>query len=137
MTDRPAPGIDGVSGFMGLRWTDHQTTHMEIRPDLINGAGFLSGVATYAMIDYTMGSTLWCETAEDEGIATLNIAINYVNGPDDGELTCTAELDRRNRGSAVLRSEVRHADGRLIATAVGSYVIFKRRDRPAPAGPGT
>ena len=134
--ERP-PGIDGVSRFMGLRWDDAHTTRMEIRPELMNAAGFLAGVSTYAMIDYTMGSTLWCETAEDEGIATLNIAINYVNGPDDGELTCTAELDRRNRGSAVLRSEVRHADGRLIATAVGSYVIFKRRDRPAPAGPGT
>ena len=52
------PGIDGVSGFMGLRWDSHQQTRMEIRPDLINGAGFLSGVATYAMIDYTMGSAL-------------------------------------------------------------------------------
>jgi uncharacterized protein (TIGR00369 family) len=133
--NRP-PGIDGVSGFMGLRWDDHQTTRMEIRPDLMNAAGFLAGVATYAMIDYTMGSALWRDTAEDEGIATLNIAINYVQTALEGELVCTAELDRRNRASAVLRSEVRHADGRLIATAVGSYVIFARRDRPPPAGPG-
>ena len=129
--------IDGVSRFMGLRWDDHRTTRMEIRPDLMNAAGFLAGVSTYAMIDYTMGSALWRETGEEEGIATLNIAINYIQTALEGELVCTADVDRRNRGSAVLRSEVRHADGRLIATAVGSYVIFKRRDRPAPAGPGT
>jgi uncharacterized protein (TIGR00369 family) len=134
--NRP-PGIDGVSGFMGLRWDDHQTTRMEIRPDLMNAAGFLAGVATYAMIDYTMGSALWRDTAEDEGIATLNIAINYVQTALEGELVCTAEVDRRNRASAVLRSEVRHTDGRLIATAVGSYVIFRRRDRPPPPGPGS
>ena len=134
--ERPA-GIDGVSGFMGLRWDDHQTTRMEIRPELMNAAGFLAGVATYAMIDYTMGSALWRDTAEHEGIATLNIAINYVQTALEGELVCTAEVDRRNRASAVLRSEVRHTDGRLIATAVGSYVIFARRDRPAPEGPGT
>jgi uncharacterized protein (TIGR00369 family) len=132
--NRPA-GIDGVSGFMGLHWDDPQTARMEIRPELINAGGLLSGVATYAMVDYSMGSALWVQTTEDEGIATLNIAINYVQTATEGELVCTTQVDRRNRTSAVLRSEVRHTDGRLIATAVGSYVIFPRRDRPrvAPA----
>ena len=127
-------GIDGVSEFIGVRWTDARTSHLDIRPELINAGGMLSGVVAYTLIDYTMGSALWVETTEDEGIATLNIAINYVQTAIEGELVCTAEVDRRTRTSAVLRSEVRHADGRLIATAVGSFVIFPRRDRPkAPA----
>ena len=131
--ERP-PGIDGVSGFMGLRWDDPNTCRMEIRPELINAGGMLSGVSTYAMVDYCMGSALWSQTTEDEGIATLNIAINYVQTATKGELVCTTQVDRRNRTSAVLRSEILHTDGRLIATAVGSYVIFPRRDRPrAPA----
>ena len=130
---RPA-GIDGVSEFIGIRWDDAQTSRLEIRPELINAGGMLSGVVAYTLIDYTMGSALWVETSEEEGIATLNIAINYVQTATEGELVCTAQVDRRNRTSAVLRSEVRHADGRLVATAVGSYVIFPRRDRPrAPA----
>jgi uncharacterized protein (TIGR00369 family) len=127
-------GIDGVSEFVGITWDNPQTTRLEIRPELINAGGMLSGVVAYTLIDYTMGSALWVETGEDEGIATLNIAINYVQTATDGELVCTAEVDRRNRTTAVLRSDVRHADGRLIATAVGSYAIFPRRDRPrAPA----
>lgn len=128
------PGIDPVSRFMGLRWDDVRTTRMVIRPDLMNAGGFLAGVSTYAMIDYTMGSALWNETADDEAIATLNIAINYVQTALEGELVCTAQVDRRNWASAVLRSEVRHTDDRLIATAVGSYVIFPRRDRPRAPG---
>jgi uncharacterized protein (TIGR00369 family) len=128
------PGIDGVSGFIGVRWDDAHTTRLEIRPELMNAGGMLSGVVAYTMIDYTMGSALWVETGEDEGIATLNIAINYVQTATEGELVCTAQVDRRNRTTAVLRSEVRHADGRLLATAVGSFAIFPRRDRPpAPA----
>ena len=124
---RPIGALDGVSGFMGIRWDDPNTGRLTIRPELINAGGLLSGVATYALVDYTMGSTLWAQTTEDEGIATVNIAINYVQSATEGELVCRTELDRRNRSSAVMRSEVFHEDGRLIATAIGSYAIFARR----------
>ncbi|MGZ4200426.1 MAG: PaaI family thioesterase [Thermoleophilaceae bacterium] len=124
---RPIGALDGVSGFMGIRWDDPNTGRLTIRPELINAGGLLSGVATYALVDYTMGSTLWAQTSEDEGIATINIAINYVQSATEGEIVCRTELDRRNRSSAVMRSEVRHEDGRLIATAIGSYAIFARR----------
>jgi uncharacterized protein (TIGR00369 family) len=97
----------------------------------------LSGVVGYALVDYCMGSTLWKQTSEDEAIATIGISINYVRTATEGDVVCTTELDRRNRSNAVLRSEVRHDDGRLLATAIGSYSIFKRPDRggvriPAP-----
>jgi acyl-coenzyme A thioesterase PaaI-like protein len=74
-----------------------------------------------------MGSTLWKETTDDEAIATINISINYVRTAVEGEAVCSTTLDRRNRTNAVLRSEVRHSDGELIATAIGTYAIFPRR----------
>ena len=79
---------------------------MPIRPELINAGGMLSGVATYALVDYTMGSALWAETTDEEAIATLNIAINYVATAVEGDAICTTVLDRRNRRAATLRSEV-------------------------------
>src|SRR3954454_802181 len=113
---------------LGMRWDSADTVRLEVRPDLINAAGLLSGAVTYALVDYCMGSALWKETSEEESIATVNIAINYVQTATEGEVICTTQLDRRNRRLAVLRSEVRHDDGRLIATAIGSYTIFPRRD---------
>ena len=76
------------------------------------------------MVDYAMGSALWQERSGDEAIATIGISINYVQTARDGVVVCTARVDRRNDRIAVLRSEVEHADGRLVATAVGSYAIF-------------
>jgi uncharacterized protein (TIGR00369 family) len=114
---------------MGMRWQDPQTVGLWIRPELINAGGLLSGVVTYALVDYCMGSTLWAQTAEQERIATINISINYVQSAVEGEIVCRATLDRRNRNAAVMRSEVRHEDGRLLVTAIGSYTIFPRRDR--------
>jgi acyl-coenzyme A thioesterase PaaI-like protein len=123
--------LDGVSSFMGLRWENPQTVRLKIRPELINGGGLLSGVATYAMVDYCMGSTLWVQTTADERIATISISINYVQTAVEGEIICRTTLDRRNRRTAVMRSEVHHEDGRLLVSAIGSYTIFPARNRPA------
>jgi acyl-CoA thioesterase len=120
-------GIDDVSRWFGIRWDSETTARLTIRPELINAGGMLSGVATYALVDYTMGSTLWAQTSDDEGIATVNIAINYVQTATEGDVICTTRLDRRNRTAATMRSEVHHDDGRLMATAIGSYAIFPRR----------
>lgn len=122
--------MDGVTRFLGLRWDDPQTIRLHIRPDLINRGGMLSGVVTYAMIDYCMGSALWSQTSEAEHIATINIAINYVQTATDGEIVCRARVERRNRTIAVLNGEVRHEDGRLLVSAIGSYSIFPARTRP-------
>jgi uncharacterized protein (TIGR00369 family) len=108
---------------MGLRWEDPETVRMQIRPELINGGGLLSGVATYAMVDYCMGSTLWVQTAENERIATISISINYIQTATEGEVVCRTVLDRRNRTVGIMKSEVRHEDGRLLVTAIGSYSI--------------
>ena len=124
-------GIDDVSRWFGIRWDDPSTSRFTIRPELINAGGMLSGVATYALVDYTMGSALWAQTEKDEAIATINIAINYVRTTTEGEAVCQTVVDRRNRTNAVLRSEVRDGDGGLLATAVGTYTIFPRKRRDA------
>ena len=124
-------GIDGISRFLGMRWEHADTVRLTIRDDLINAAGLLSGAVTYALVDYCMGSTLWKQTTDEESIATVNISINYVATATEGEIVCQTQLDRRNRRLAVLRSEVTADDGRLLATAIGSYTIFPRRNPPA------
>jgi uncharacterized protein (TIGR00369 family) len=136
---RRGPGaIDGVTGFMGMRWEDPQTVRLTIRPELINAGGLLSGVVTYALVDYCMGSTLWAQTSAEEAIATISISVNYIQTAVEGEIVCRTTLDRRNRRTAVLRSEVSHEDGRLLVTAIGSYTIFPRRKgATTPVGPAS
>src|SRR5271163_3423280 len=127
----PPPGgprsLDGITSFIGMRWDDPQTVRLRIRPELINRGGLLSGVATYAMVDYCMGSTLWAQTTREERIATISIAVNYIQTATEGEVVCRTELDRRNRTIGVMKSAVHAEDGRLLVTAVGCYSIFKQR----------
>ena len=132
---RSGDAFDGMSRFIGMHWEDPQTVWATIRPELINAAGLLSGVATYALVDYCMGSTLWAQTVRGERIATISISINYIQTATEGDIVCRSVLDRRNRSNAVLRSEVRHEDGRLLVTAIGSYAIFLRKPRDDGATP--
>ena len=119
------PGaLDGVTAFLGLRWENAETVRLQIRPELINVGGLLSGVVTFALVDYCMGSTLWAQTSEEERIATISISINYIQTAVEGEIVCRTKLDRRNRTVAVLKSHVEAEDGRLLVTAIGSYSIF-------------
>jgi acyl-CoA thioesterase len=127
-----ADGFDGVSRWMGMRWESPTVARLTIRPELINGAGLLSGPVAYALVDYCMGSALWAERNKGERIATVSISINYVATATEGDIVCRTTLDRRNRQLAVLRSEVVHEDDeRLLATAIGSYTIFPAKKKEA------
>jgi uncharacterized protein (TIGR00369 family) len=132
-------GIDGLTRWLGLRWESPNRVRLTVRPELINPAGLLSGPVAYAMVDYSMGSALWVQRRSGERIATINIAINYLRTAREGDVVCESVLDRRNDRVAVLRSEVTDADGRMLATAIGSFSIFPAERLGAhdhgPAGP--
>ena len=129
-------GIDGLTKWLGVRWETANRIRLTLRPDHINPAGLISGPVVYALVDYSMGSTLWGERRSGERIATISVSINYVQTAREGDIVCTTELDRRNDRIAVMRSEVRHDDGRLLATAIGSFAIFpKERLGPHDRGP--
>lgn len=140
MPDSELGGIDPLTQFMGFRWEASNRVRLTIRDELINPAGLLSGAVVYALVDYCMGSTLWMERSGDERIATIGISINYVQTAREGDVICETTLDRRNDRVALLHSEVRHEDDRLLATATGSFSIFPKgrlggHERRAPAPP--
>ena len=117
-------GIDGLTRWLGLRWESANRVRLTVRDELINPAGLLSGPIAYAMVDYSMGSALWVERRSGERIATINISINYLRTARAGDVICESVLDRRNDRVAVMRSEVSDEQGRLLATAIGSFSIF-------------
>ena len=126
MTFEPL-NADDLTAWFGVRWDDAATLRLTIRPDLLNPVGFLSGVAAFTLVDYSMASVLIEHMTPEERCATLNVSINYLRTAREGEVTCTSTVDRRTRSSAALRSEVVHEGGDVLATAVGTYAIFRAR----------
>jgi uncharacterized protein (TIGR00369 family) len=116
--------LDGVGAFMGFRFTGVGEVRLDVRPELLNPGGLLSGAVSFALVDYAMGSAVWAETSENEGIATQHVSLNFLATVGEGEVICRAHVDRRNRNAAALRADVTGADGTLLAAALGSYAIF-------------
>jgi len=125
----PRPAFtDEITDFLGFRIEAPGRFRLTVTPELMNGGGMLSGIVPFGLIDYAMGSALWEQVGPEETIATLNVSINYAATAREGDSVCVARVDRRTRTNAVLSAEVRTVDDdRLLASAIGSYVIFARR----------
>ncbi len=137
MSTAPRQLHDGIGGFIGFRHDAPGVLRVTLRPELMNLNGMLSGAVTYAMVDYAMGSALWAVRNPPELIATLSISINYLQTAREGDVICSAQVDRRNRTAATLRATVDSDDGRLLATAIGSYSIFMPKPDPPAAQPAS
>jgi acyl-CoA thioesterase len=125
---------DAFSEFLGLRFESASVVRLEIRHELVNGVGKLLGPVVFALADYGMGAAVWDTLAEGEVCATVNVAINFVDSAASGEVVCTSRVDRRTRRAAATSAELRHADGRLLATAIGSFAVILARTAPSRPG---
>lgn len=122
---------DGLSRFLGLRWGPAaDVVRLTVRPDLVNSAGLLLGPVAFAIVDYSMAAALWRRTGSEEWIATAETSISYLQSTTAGEVWCRSWLDRRSKRLGMLRSELRHEDGRLLATA---SAVFSIRPSAPPA----
>ena len=115
---------ESFASYLGFRWDDESTIRLTVRPDLLNSVGRLLGPVAFAMVDYSMASALLGTLQPGESMATTNISINFLASTDTGDVVCTTRVDRRGRRAAFLTSELRH-DGRLLATAIGTFAIIR------------
>ena len=123
---------DAFSEFLDLRFDSATVARLDIRPEIVNGVGKLLGPVVFALADYGMGAAVWDTLEEGQVCATVNVAINFIDSAASGEVVCTSRVDRRTRRAAATSAELRHADGRLLATAIGSFAVILGRTAPSP-----
>jgi uncharacterized protein (TIGR00369 family) len=117
---------DDLARFIGLRLTAAGEARLTVRPELVNSIGKLLGPVAFALVDYAMGSVVWDGLEPGRAAATVNIAINFLDSADAGEVVCTAAVDRRGARLASTSAQVRHGDdGRLLMTAVGTFAATR------------
>jgi len=103
----------------------HALYKLDVLPDILNPHGVLHGGAVYTMVDYSMGGAVMSMLPPGEICATIEIKISYLAGVRGGVLTCETDVIKRGRRVAFLESRVTDDAGKLVATATGSFAVFR------------
>lgn len=85
-------GIDPVSYGNG-----RAELSMEVRPEMLNGVGWMQGGVYVSLIDEAMALAMMTVIGSDEGIATVSETTQFIKGVRDGRINAKAHVVRAGR----------------------------------------
>lgn len=100
---------------------------MDVRPDMLNGVGWLQGGIYVALADEAIALALYTVLADHEGIATIDEHTSFIKGVNAGSISATGRVVRKGRRVAFADAEVRNtADGTLLSRTSASFAVIGR-----------
>ena len=107
-------------------------SELKITDSHLNPYDSLHGGVIYTMADTGMGGALSTCLEEDERCSTIEIKINYLKSMHSGRLVCDTKVIHKGKSVAFLESVVKDHETQLVATATGTFNIFKNKKRGVP-----
>lgn len=123
----PPPPIAGLLDFSLVAVTDE---HVEFRcrpaESAYNPIGVVHGGLVCSLLDSVAGCAVQATLEAGLGYTSLEIKVSFLRPvhADGTELTAIGRVTRRGRRAAFAAGEVRDAEGRLVATASSTCLIF-------------
>jgi acyl-CoA thioesterase len=101
-------------------------TVLEIEDNHRNPHGVVHGAVIYALADTGMGGALTSTLREGQICSTIEIKINYLRPGIKGKLRCQTGIVSQGKRTAVLESDVFDDQERLLARAMGTFMILEK-----------
>lgn len=120
-------------GLMGIEVVSfgggEATLAMEVRPDMLNGAGWLQGGVYAAIADEAMALALFTLLEEGETIATISETTSFFLGVREGRVAAEGRVARIGRQVAFTEGRVaaESADGPVLSKTIASFSILRIR----------
>jgi uncharacterized protein (TIGR00369 family) len=92
-----------------------------------NPNGDLHGGVTFTLTDVAMGSAVFSTLPNGERTTAMEVQVRFLRSVTGGTLTAEGEVVSRHERVAVTRAEVTDGEGRLVATATGTFYVFPHR----------
>jgi len=105
---------------------DGVTIEVEVRPEMMNGAGVLHGGVTATMADAAAGIATNRQVG-GRPITTVELKINYFRPVTKGHVRARAHLIRVGSTLVISRVDLTDSDKKLIGTALVTYMILGAR----------
>ncbi len=94
---------------------------LAMRDELRQPYGVLHGGATASLIDTAMAFAVRTCVPDDVETTTIDLTVHYLRPHSEGEVVCTAKVERAGQRILTISAEVHNEEGKLIATALSTY----------------
>lgn len=123
----------GTSVLLGQQVLDFEpeTTKAQVaftaRPDFLNPAGFVQGGILTAMLDDTMGPSIWLATGGELFPVTIEMSVSFLGSATLGVILGEARVIQQGKSIAFLEAQLTDEGGKLIARATASVRLVTPR----------
>jgi len=97
---------------------------MTVGDQHLQAYGTAHGGSLAGLLDAAMGLAALARVAPDEGCATVEMKINFTAPVHPGPVHATGRVVTLGRSVVVAQAEATRADGRVAATALGTFMRF-------------
>ena len=117
-------GIEVVSTEQGKA-----VLSMPVRPDMLNGAGWLQGGVLAAIADEAMALALYPLLSPEEGIATISESTSFIRGVKEGKVFAEGRVIRKGRRVAFTESEAYLLQGerQILSRTSAAFAVTERK----------
>ena len=128
-TAAPSPSQFPLAVFLGMtvEKTGYGTARAEVTIDErhLNPNGVAHGSVVFTLADTSMGAATMSVLDEGFYCSTIEIQIRYLRPVVSGPVVVETQVIKPGRRIVHLESRATDADGRLVATATGSYAVLE------------
>ena len=103
--------------------------YMTVRPDMLNGVGWLQGGLYTALCDEAMALALFTVLDKGTAIATISECTSFLRGVKSGRIKAAGEVVKRGRSVAFMRGRVSSEARSSLAESTASFAIFPSPER--------
>jgi uncharacterized protein (TIGR00369 family) len=101
---------------------------MQVRPDMLNGVGWLQGGLFTALCDEAMALALFTVLDGDESIATISESTSFFQGIREGRIKAVGRVIKKGHSVAFMEGMVTNSDdGSRLSETMASFVIMPKR----------
>lgn len=101
---------------------------MQVRPDMLNGVGWLQGGIYTALCDEAMALALYTAIENGESIATISESTSYLQGVRSGKIIAKGRVVKKGRHVAFTEGCVKkaHGDEAILTQTRASFNVTRK-----------
>jgi len=104
---------------------------MPVRPEYMQGAGFMQGGVIVAMADETIAHAIMTVLTPDTGITTIELKSNFLAPVREGELIAEASVFKKGRTLIIGDCLVKNGENKEVLRCSATFLAFPDKEESA------